>query len=217
VLGPARDEMATPNGANLPEQQGRARETRAKEAMMNGDTQQETRLALVRKPDLEVLGKVNQDQADWDTAAFVKFYEQCSQENVWDTLNSIPGIITGTRGYFFPTMEHMVGVEVPLGFDRVPPGMAVKQVPGAIYAVFVKPQGDGAPWGPAMQWSGETDAWVPLSDQLPWSEDDGPEGCSLIFVPVRPADDRAIDRTAMIEYPLSNEEIAAASLEMDIG
>jgi len=183
---------------------------------MGETSQQERRLAFVRKPDLNVLGKVN--EYGTDCAGICKFYGQCSAENVWGTLNSIPEVITGTRGYYFGKLDgpahcevHMVGVEVPLGFDRVPQGMTIKQVPGAVYAVFINPQGDGAPWGEADQWPHQTEDWIPLNDLAPWSEDDGPKGCSLMLVPIKPVRDEILTNTAIHDYPLSDEDLAEAS------
>jgi len=183
---------------------------------MSDNHQQETRLAFVRKPDLKVLGKANKSGTDCD--GICKFYEQCSQENIWETLNSLPERITGTRGYYFGKLDgpahcrqHMVAIEVPLDFDRVPDGMTMVQVPGTVYAVFVNPQGNGAPWGEADEWTKTTTDWIPLSERAPWSEDDGPKGCSLMFVPVKPAHDGVADECAVLDYPVANEDIAASA------
>ena len=189
---------------------------------MSDSSHQETRLAFVRKPDLKVLGKVNQNGTD--CAGICKFYEGCSKENTWGTLNSIPELITGTRGYYFGKLDgpahceqHMVAIEVPADFNRVPEGMTITQVPGAVYAVFVNPQGNGAPWGEADGWSKTTKDWIVLSEKAPWSEDDGPKGCSLMFVPVKPACGNVMGSCTILEYPLSNEEIAASAVAMEDG
>ena len=124
---------------------------------MCGSEERKIRLVFVRKPDLNVLGKVN--EIGTDCSRICKFYELCSQENVWGTLNSIPELISRTRGYYFGKRDevpehcdtHMVGIEVPLDLDRSLPGMIMKQVPSALYAVFVAVEGKGAPWGEAHE------------------------------------------------------------------
>lgn len=51
----------------------------------------------------------------------------------------MPELIAGTRGYYFGKpdgaahcRQRLVGIEVPVGFDRVPDGLSITQVPGAI-------------------------------------------------------------------------------------
>ncbi len=78
--------------------------------------------------------------------------------------------------------------------------------------MFVNPKGNGAPWGQADEWSKATEDWIPLSDQLPWSEDDGgPPAPSLMFVPVKPAGEKVLNGCTILEYPIDNEAIAAAA------
>ncbi|MBT7301131.1 MAG: GyrI-like domain-containing protein [Victivallales bacterium] len=173
------------------------------------------RMTIVRKPDLKVLGKVN--ECGTDCAGICRFYGQCSAENVWGTLNSLPELVSGTRGYYFgkldgPThcAQHMVGIEVPAAFDRALPGMALLDVPGALYAVFVNPNGNGAPWGEAEQWVKETTVWSVRGD-LPWAEDDGPAGCSLLFVPVASVQGMVPEGVGIHDYPMPNEAIATVA------
>lgn len=55
-----------------------------------------------------------------------------------------------------------------------------------------------------------------LGGDTPWSEDDGPKGCSLMFVPVSPAEEAVLNGATIHEYPLTNEEIAEVSQSLDL-
>jgi hypothetical protein len=176
----------------------------------------ETRLTFLSKPDLNVIGKLN--EIGTDCAGICAFYEQCSQENVWGVLNALPDLITGTRGYYFGKHAdgpahcdtHMVGVEVPPDVEGAPTGMTLRGVPASVYAVLVAVGGNGAPWAQAHKWLASQTAWAP-NDAAPWSEDDGPKGCSLVFVPVSPVGASVLRETAICEYPLTNDLVATVS------
>jgi len=181
---------------------------------MPQDPHREIRLGFVRKPDLLVLGKVN--ETGTDCSCICAFYEQCSKENVWGVLNAIPELLTGTRGYYFGKRDddadgehcatHMAGIEVPLDFREPLDGMVACPVPAGLYAVFVAVEGNGAPWGEAHAWLAAQSQWVTDDGALPWSEDDGPKGCSLLFVPVAPAGERVV--ATVHDYPMGNEALA---------
>ena len=80
------------------------------------------------------------------------------------------------------------------------------------FDVVINPTGKGAPWGEAEEWLKQQSDWLPANDLGPWAEDDGgPPHPSLMFVPVRPADDEVLERYTVLEYPMENDQIAAAA------
>jgi predicted transcriptional regulator YdeE len=142
------------------------------------------KMAIVRKPELKVMGWVH----EYPTAE--EMFKHFPGE-MWGTLNSVSGQVSGTRGYEFHDSDlvkngegfHTIGIEVPLSVDEPLPGMFLRTIPSSIYAVFYREPGtDHDVFAAANAW--RDDGWVPNPDVTIKSYDDNPKDGFFVLVPI---------------------------------
>jgi len=139
------------------------------------------RMAILRKPDLKVIALQHDYGNDTDLFANVP----------WDEMNSVQGMVSGTRGYMFHDPDlakdgeyyHTVGIEVPVDMESPLEGMFTRVVPSSAYGVFYREPGtDHDAFKVAMEW--KEDGWEDNPEVTVWSYDDYDQEGFFVFAPV---------------------------------
>jgi hypothetical protein len=157
-----------------------------KEPAMSQPTTQPTqhvRVAILRKPDLKVMGLAH------DGLPPDEFFQKFPPQT-WGTMNAVPGLVSGTRGYMFRDRDlakdadefHTICVEVPTHFDKPLPNTFLRLVPSSVYAVFYREPGSSADvFAASKKW--RDDNWKSNPNTVQSYDDHEGEGF-FVFVPI---------------------------------